>query len=105
MRTSWAITRGLNTRVNNRRGAALPSMRLFLHSAEHAACGDGRSGSGHGMNPDEEKKLGLVCREHGDNESVAGSGARMRAWGGAGLHKRVPMLQRAANSLSGTVAS
>jgi len=57
------------------------------------------------MNPDEEKKLGLVCREHGDNESVAGSGVRMGAGSSAGLHKRVRMLQRAANSLSGTVAS
>src|SRR6266853_203726 len=105
MRTSWAITRGLNTRASNRRGTALPSTRLFLHSAEHAARGDGRSGSGHGMNADKEQKLGMICREHGNNEPVAGSCVRMGTGGSAGLHKRVRMLQRAANSLSGTVAS
>src|SRR5258708_24473466 len=57
------------------------------------------------MNPDQEQKLGLVCGEHGDNESVAGSGVRMGTGGSAGLHKRVRMLQRLADSLSGTVAS
>src|SRR5260370_34304951 len=44
-------------------------------------------------------------REHGDNESVARSGVRKGEGGSAGLHKGVHMLQRAANSLSGAVAS
>src|SRR5882762_1751158 len=105
MRTSWAITRGLNARPSNRRGTALPSTRLILHSAEHAARRDGRGGSRHGMNADKEQELGLVCREHGDNEPVAGSCVRMGTGGSAGLHKGVHMLQRAANSLSSTVAS
>src|SRR5260370_1427681 len=105
IRISWARALGFNSRVRNRRRTALPSTRLLLHSAEHAARRDGCSGSGHGMNPDQEQKLGLVCGEHGDNESVAGSSAWMGAWGSAGFHKRVRMLQRAANSLSGTVMS
>src|SRR5216683_1922158 len=105
MRTSWAIAWGLKARARNRRMTALPGTRLILQAAEHAARGDGRGGSGYRMNPDKEQKLGLVCGEHGDNESVAGSGVRMGAWGSAGLHKRVRMLQRLADSLSGTVAS
>src|SRR5229473_6206290 len=105
IRISWARALGFNSRVRNRRGTALPSTWLFLHSAEHAARRDGCTGSGHRMNPDQEQKLGLVCGEHGDNESVARSGVRMGAWGSAGLHKRVGMLQRLADSLSGTVAS
>jgi len=44
------------------------------------------------MNPDKEQKLGLVCGEHGDNESVAGSGVRMGAGSSAGLHKSISML-------------
>src|SRR5229473_5466184 len=105
IRISWARALGFNSRVRNRRRSALPSTWLFLHSAEHAARRDGCSGSGHRMNPDQEQKLGLVCGEHGDNESVAGSGVRMGTGGSAGLHKRVRMLQRLADSLSGTVAS
>src|SRR6266478_8193217 len=105
MRTSRAIAWGLKVRARNKRMTALPGTRLILQAAEHAARGDGRCGSGHRMNPDKEQKLGLVCGDHGDNESVAGSGVRMGAGSSAGLHKRVRMLQRAANSLSGTVAS
>src|SRR5260370_14550818 len=105
IRISWARALGFNSRVRNRRRTALPSTWLFLHSAEHAARRDGSSGSGHRMNPDQEQKLGLVCGEHGDNESVAGSGVWMGAGGSAGLHKGVHILQRLADSLSGTVAS
>src|SRR6266849_684096 len=105
IRISWARALGFNTRARNRRGTTLPSTRLILHPAEHAARRDGRGGSGHGMNADKEQKLGLVCREHCDNEPVAGSCVRMGTGGSAGLHKGVHMLQRAANSLSGTVAS
>src|SRR6266436_5939882 len=92
MRTSRAIAWGLKVRARKRRMTALPGTRLILQAAEHAARGDGRGGSGHRMNSDKEQKLGLVCRDHGDDETITGSGARMGARSSAGFHKSASVL-------------
>src|SRR6266850_3526793 len=51
-----------------------------------------------------EQQLGLVRGDHGDDEPVTGSGARMSARRRPGLHKSLRMIQRLPNSLPGTVA-
>jgi len=56
------------------------------------------------MNSDKEQKLGLVRRDHCDDETVTGSGVGMGARGRAGLHKSVRMPHCAAYSLSRTFA-
>ncbi len=104
MRTSWAIAWELQTRARNRRKTALAGTRLILQTAKHATRGEGRGGSGHRMNSDKEKKLGLARGNHGDDETVTGSGVRMGAWGCAGLHKSVRMPHCVAHSLSRTFA-
>src|SRR5260370_40598044 len=105
MRTSRAIAWGLKARARNRRMTALPDTRLILQAAEHAARCDGRGGSGHRMNSDKEQELGRVCRNHGDNESVARSGPRMGAGSSAGFHKSASVLERVAHSFPPAVAS
>jgi hypothetical protein len=56
------------------------------------------------VNADKEQKLGLVRGDHRDDEAVTGSGVRMGARSGAGLHQSVRMLQRVADSLPRAVA-
>src|SRR6266567_7720774 len=84
------------------RGAASLE-RSFDYPTKHLSGDTGSAGSGDTMHAHHQQNVGMLRRQHGNDESVPWRMLRMGAGRGAGLHERTGVFEGAVHVGSGSL--